>query len=115
MRSIAEAYRKALKRIRDMSVWDSNYDACKTAGVSIFKHLHARRRGNFLFYLASSQITCLSPLRFYFRFNYFTAISTRLYFNEVYKIVDPIDNLLCLVFNLLKTFNLHLVFCSCLN
>ena len=89
---IAVAYRKALKRIRDMSLWDRNYDACETAGVSIFKHLHARRRVNFLFYLAISQIKCLSLLRYYFRFNNFTAISTRLYLLKFFKNVDPLKH-----------------------
>ena len=63
--------------------------------MSIFKHLYAGHRIEFLFSLVNSQSSCLSPLSYYFIFNYFTAISTKFYFNEVWQIVDLFDNPLC--------------------
>ena len=65
--------------------------------MSNFKHLYAMRRINFNFSLFDSQSPCLSPLSYYLRFSYFTAISTKLYFNEAYRIADLFDNPLCAV------------------
>ena len=95
LRGIAVAYHKAVKRVCGMNVWESNHDACKIAGVSIFKHLYAKRRIKFLISIVRSRSPCLSHLRYYFRFNSFTAMATRKYFYDHYQIVDLFSNPLC--------------------
>ena len=84
-------YHKAVKRISGHNVWDSNHDACETAGVYVFKHLLAKRMLCFWHNLTKSRSLCLGNLRYYFRHSSSIFQKLSKLFYEVYS-VDILSN-----------------------
>ena len=64
---IAVAYHKAVKRVAQRNVWDSNHQACNIVGVPIFKHLIAQRGVRFYFSMLVSASPCIKPYQNYLR------------------------------------------------
>ena len=89
-------YHKAVKRISGHNVWDSNHDACETAGVYVFKHLLAKRMLCFWHNLTKSKSPCLGNLRYFFRHSSSIFLKLNKLFHDVYS-VDILDNPLCAI------------------
>ena len=94
LNKMSVTYHKAVKRISGHNVWDSNHDACDTAGVYVFKHLLSKRMLCFWNNMTKSRNPCLGNLRYYFRHS--SSIFQRLskLFYEVYS-VDILNNPMC--------------------
>ena len=92
--TIAVAYHKAVKKICGLNVWDNNHNACDIAGVSIFKHLLAKRKLCFWQNLCKSKSACLSNLRYYCRYKSHMYLRLKELFRVNYQ-VDISDNPLC--------------------
>ena len=92
---LSVAHHETDKRIRGMSPWESNNDACLTVGVNIFRHLHAKRCVGFVLAVLNSEKPCLAPLLYYLRYK--SAVSRQFpeYFRAVYEVPDLFDNPLC--------------------
>ena len=97
LQRISVAYHKAVKRICGMTPWESNHDACLTAGVNIFRHLYAKRRVSFAFAVRNSESPCLVPLIYYLRYKSSFSYQIVEYFRAVYEIPDLFDNPLCAI------------------
>ena len=96
MNYISVAYHKAIKKIAGLNVWDSNHLGCERVGVSLFKHLLARRLVCFWHNLWNSKSPCMANLSYYWRYRscLFKRLSA-MFLNEY--AVDIADNPLCAV------------------
>ena len=65
---ISVAYHKAIKKMMGLNVWDSNHQGCEMAGVSVFKHLLAKRLICFWHRLFRSGSSCMANLSYYWRY-----------------------------------------------
>ena len=96
LRRVTVPYHKAVKKICNMNVWDSNHDACDLVGVQTFKHIHASRLICFWHKLCQSRSICLGIFNYYFRFNSCIYHKLKSMFLEVYS-VDISRNPLCAI------------------
>ena len=94
LRQISVPYHKAVKRICNMNVWDSNHDACDIVGVFTFKHIHAFRLICFWHKLCLARSMCIGNLKHYFRYNSYIYRKLKFLFLDVYS-VDISKNPLC--------------------
>ena len=106
MRKISVPYHKAVKKICNMNVYDSNHVACDLAGVLTFKHLHALRLLCFWHKLCHTNSMCLANLKYYFKFNSCIYQKLKLLFTEVYS-VNISDNPLCAIKSRIKFVHNH--------
>ena len=65
---IGVTYHKAIKKIANLNVWDSNHLGCDIVGVPIFKHLLAKRLICAFYRISLSKSPCFSMYKFYFRY-----------------------------------------------
>ena len=68
MEKISVAYHKAVKKVCQLNVWDSNHVACEIAGVRTFKHLLAKRWVSLWHRICGNASPCLANLKYYFRY-----------------------------------------------
>ena len=94
LRRVSVPYHKAVKKICNMNVWDSNHDACDLVGIFTFKHLLALRLICFWHKLCQTKSMCIGSLKHYFRYNSFIYRKLKSMFLEVYS-VDISRNSLC--------------------
>ena len=106
LRRVSVPYHKAVKRICNMNVWDSNHDACDLVGVLTFKHIHALRLVCFWHKLCQSKSMCLGNLNYYFRFNSCIYRKLKSMFLEAYS-VDISRNPLCSIKSRIKFVHNH--------
>ena len=95
------AYDKAVKRVCNLNVWDSNHSACDMIGVDIFKHLYAKRKIDLIFSLINSQSPCLQVLKYYFYFSSLFSRDTSNFFFAAYGIVEVFENPMCAILSLI--------------
>ena len=103
---ISIAYHKAVKRICDLNVWDSNHAACDTAGVMIFRHLWARRLVCFWHRMWHNISPCLVDLKYYFRYKSFLFARVYALFNDKYD-VNISTNPLCAIISRIIYVQIH--------
>ena len=69
LNKISVVYHKAIKRICNLNVWDSNHLACEIAGVAIFKHMLAKKLVCFWHNIFRSKSPCLIDFSYYLRYD----------------------------------------------
>ena len=99
-------YHKAVKKVCDLKPWDSNHNACEIVGVSIFRHLLAKRLICMWHNLIKPKTECLKSLKYYFMLHSVIHEKTRELFHDIYD-VDISDNPLCAVLARIDFVQLH--------
>ena len=93
---ISIPYHKAVKRICGLNVWNSNHDACDIVGVSMFRHLMAKRIICFWYNLCMAKSPCVANLNYYLRYNSIMFLKVKELFEDKYT-VDISSNPLCAI------------------
>ena len=73
MKKLEIAYHKAIKRVANMHVWQSNHEACEVVGTNIFKHMMSKRFINYYYTVINSKCRMIG------KFKYFLMLNSQLY------------------------------------
>ena len=92
LKPISIAYHKAIKRVVNLSPWDSNHVACDMAGMRIFKHLLHHRIISFLFSTLKSNSNCLSDFKYFLRYDSLLMGRVSNVFNKEYNVQNILSN-----------------------
>ena len=92
MNKISVAYHKAIKKLLNMNVWDSNHLACELLGVNLFRHLQAKRMFNYYRSVLRSKNRVLNKLKYYWHFYSDIKINIERVFKCDYDVEDVFDN-----------------------
>ena len=92
LRTPAVAYHKAIKKLYNLSPYDSNHYACDIGGFEIFKHLQSKRMLKYCYSLFKSQGSCMKRMRYYINFLSNVKSNIRRIFQNEYDITDVFRN-----------------------
>ena len=86
------AYHKAIKRIVNLSPWDSNHKACHISNLPIMKHMVASRVISFAFSIFFSKSRNISLYKYFFKCSSQLKLSCNDIFKDYYQISDVFEN-----------------------
>ena len=64
---VGVVYHRAVKKTVELKNCNSNHVGCQVAGVSIFRHLPAKRYLGFMLSLLESSSPCLTKFKYFFQ------------------------------------------------
>ena len=88
----AISYHKAIKRMANLTPWDSNHEACEKLDLPTFKHMINSKMLKFYMKMLNSKSPCLVNLKSYYRNDAFIKKAICEIFDKEYNIGNIFDN-----------------------